>query len=169
MTASRWIAALLCSGILAAVHVGDAWAQGTEKGVFGLGLILGEPTGISGKLYLGDDTAVAGAIGTAFVSGGIHVHADFLWHPWVLEDREGFVMPAYLGGGARVLNHRGAAESDFHLGGRGVAGILFDFKDVPLDVFVEAALVLDYVLADDPEHDGFGLDVNAGAGVRYYF
>jgi hypothetical protein len=42
--------------------------------------------------------------------------------------------------------------------------MLFDFKDVPLDVFVEVAGVLEYDFTE-----GWGPALNAGAGVRYYF
>ena len=42
--------------------------------------------------------------------------------------------------------------------------MLFDFKDVPLDAFIEVAGVLEYDFKD-----GVGLGLNLGAGVRYYF
>ena len=84
---------------------GSASAQdessGSEKGTLGLGLIIGEPTGVSAKLYLSDDTAIAAAAGSAVLGGGLQVHADYLLHPWILENRESFVMPAYIGGGVR--------------------------------------------------------------------
>lgn len=169
MIACRRIAfSLVFVSIAFVVAPNVARAQAVEKGVLGLGLILGEPTGISAKLYLSDDTAIDAAIGGAFVGGGLQVHADFLWHPWVLEQRDSFVLPAYVGAGMRLLDHDNGVDGDFHIGARGVAGLLFDFKDVPIDVFVEVAGVLDYIFEDGP-HGGIGLDVNGGAGVRYYF
>lgn len=149
---------------------GEARAQAVEKGALGLGLIIGEPTGVSGKLYLSNDTALDAAVGAALVGGGIQIHGDYLWHPLVLEERDLFVLPAYVGGGLRVLDrNRSDTESDIHLGIRGVGGMLFDFKPIPIDVFVELAVVLDYVISDDPDNEGIGFDINAGAGVRYYF
>lgn len=144
-----------------------AFAQET-KGVFGLGLIVGEPTGVSAKYYLADDTAVDFAAGGAVVGRGIQVHGDFLWHPWVLERQESFVLPLYVGPGVRVLRRDAGGGEDDHtrIGLRGVVGFLFDFTTVPLDVFVEVAGVADYRTLED---DNFGLDLNAGAGVRYYF
>jgi hypothetical protein len=145
-----------------------AHAQGTEKGAFGIGIILGEPTGISAKLYLSDDTAIAAAVGSAFIGGGVHLHADYLWHPWVLEEAEHFVLPAYVGVGARVLDELpGDNRHILHLGLRGVGGMLFDFKAIPLDVFGEVAAVLDF--AFDQERGGVGLAINIGLGARYYF
>jgi hypothetical protein len=170
MSGSRLIIALVSLlSVLLVGQVREAHAQGTEKGVFGLGIILGEPTGISAKLYLSDNTAVDAAVGGAFIGGGLHVHGDFLLHPWVLENRDTFVLPAYVGVGARLLDHDRGAEGDFHIGARGVIGMLFDFKEIPIDVFVEAAAVLDLRLADDDTHSGLGLGINAGAGARYYF
>jgi hypothetical protein len=159
-------AGLLAVAVLAAVPA-SAPAQ-EEKGVFGLGLIIGEPTGVSAKYYLSDDTAIDAAAGGAVVGRGIQVHADFLWHPWILEQQESFILPFYLGPGVRVLNRDsgGGEEDHLRIGLRGVIGIVFDFTSVPLDVFVEVAGVADYRTLDD---DHFGLDLNAGAGLRYYF
>jgi hypothetical protein len=147
-----------------------AAADGVEKGSFGLGIVLGEPTGLTAKLYLDDDTAVQAAIGSAFISGGLQASVDYLWHPWLLEERASFALPAYVGPGVRFIQYdQGDGGDDyFAFGVRAVAGFLFDFKEVPLDTFVEVAGVLEYAFGNDAE-DGFGLALNAGAGVRYYF
>lgn len=176
MTRSRFCVALALVGWLT-LSSQDALAQEqkAEKGTFGIGLIIGEPTGISAKLYLSDDTAVAAAAGSAVVGGGLHAHADFLWHPWILtgtEEESKFVMPAYIGVGARALSHdRGRdGDDDFHLGVRGVAGIVFDFKTIPIDVFVEVAGIAEWRLGGgDDNHSGLAVTLNAGAGARYYF
>ncbi len=159
-----WIAALW--GSLCAA--GTAWGQSVEKGALGVGIALGEPTGVAAKLYLQDDTAIAGVLGFALVGGGIHAHADFQWHPWVLEDAEYFVLPAYIGVGGRILDEvRGGGSDVLHLGVRGVVGMLFDFKKVPLDVYAEIAPIIDFPIGDDDST--VELDVNAGLGARYYF
>lgn len=175
------IRAIVCVPVLAVLAVlagssGIAAAQaeeeGVDKGVFGIGIIVGEPTGVSAKLYLGGDSnmAIDAAVGSAVVGGGLQAHADVLWHPFILTDEDAFVLPAYGGAGLRLLDaDRGRTASDFHVGIRGVVGILFDFKTVPLDAFVEVAGVLDWVFSDDDDEAGVGLDLNGGAGVRYYF
>jgi hypothetical protein len=160
-------AALVSPRFVRAEEGGASPHRGAEKGVFGLGLVVGEPTGVCAKFYLGDDTAIDGAIGYAPFRGGFHVHADFLWHPAVLETRETFVLPIYVGAGARFMREfgsRGAPDS-YRIGARGVAGILFDFTHVPIDVFAELAAILDL----KTEGDVIGFDINASAGVRYYF
>lgn len=138
-----------------------------EGGPFGLGIILGSPTGVSAKLYLNKKNAVDAAVGFSLLGGsGIHVHADYLWHPIMLTADDAFYLPLYVGIGGRVWEHnRKSNDDDFHLGVRGVVGILFDFRSVPIDVFLEAALVVDVLVDDD--HGRIG--VNAGLGARYYF
>lgn len=145
-------------------------AQPVEKGTFGVGLVIGEPTGIAAKLYLDDDHAIQGAIGGAFIGGGIVVQADYLWHPWILEDRDSFTLPVYLGPGVRVIDYRGGRDEDFFAAGlRAVAGILFDFKEVPLDVFIELAGVVEWQFGTIDDEQGPALAVEAGLGARYYF
>jgi hypothetical protein len=139
-----------------------------DKGTLGIGIILGEPTGVCAKLYLKDDQAVQAAVGSAFISGGLQVHADYVFHPWILQDRDSYVLPAYVGPGLRVIDYDAPAGGANHLalGVRAVAGLLFDFKTVPLDAFVEVAGILEY---DFGKGKGGGAAINAGAGVRYYF
>lgn len=139
-----------------------------EKGTLGVGIIVGEPTGICAKIYLSQDRALQIAAGSAFISNGLQLHADYVFHPWILQDRDSFVLPVYLGPGARVIDYSGGSNgaSHFAAGLRGVIGLLFDFKSVPLDAFIEVAGVLEY---DFKSGNGAGVAFNAGAGMRYYF
>ncbi|HUS67612.1 MAG TPA: hypothetical protein VMZ28_23915 [Kofleriaceae bacterium] len=171
MTARR-VTSLLSVAVVLAAGAASAAADspgGSDKGVFGLGIIAGEPTGVSGKYYLGNDTAIDGALGAAFLGRGIQVHADFLWHPIVIDQKESFVLPLYFGVGARVLRHDSGGGDDVdhtRIGLRVPVGILFDFTEIPIDVFGEVAGVADYRTAGD---DDFALDINLGVGARYYF
>src|SRR5512143_1375841 len=92
-------------------------SRGTDKGTLGVGIILGEPTGITAKLYLKDDEAIQAAVGSAFIGGGLQV---------------------YVGPGVRLIDYaNGRDNSSFAIGARIVGGLLFDFKEVPLDAFIE--------------------------------
>lgn len=156
---------VLAAGLVALAPVG-AVADRLDKGVLGVGLMVGEPTGLTAKYYLADDTAIDAAVGAAIVSRGLQAHGDHLWHPWVLEQKETFAMPVYVGVGARLLVQTGGDADDFTaVGVRLPVGLMFDFTQVPLDVFVEIAGVLDY----RSKGDAFAFDLNAGAGARYYF
>jgi len=140
-----------------------------EKGTFGAGLIIGEPTGICAKLYVRDDQAIQAAAGFAFVGGGLHIHADYVFHPLILQARDSFVLLAYVGPGVRAIQYTDGRETRyFALGVRAVGGLLFDFKEHPLDAFVEVAGVLEFGF-DDGDDGGVAPALNAAAGVRYYF
>jgi hypothetical protein len=138
----------------------------SDKGVFGVGIVLGEPTGLCAKLYLDDDTAIQGALGFNFYDTGIQVNAEYVFHPWIVQERDAFVLPIYIGPGVRFIQYDGGRDGEEHyaIGLRGVVGMLFDFKEVPLDVFLEVAGVLEYDFDEDE-----GAALNLGAGVRYYF
>ncbi|MEE9501339.1 MAG: hypothetical protein V3V48_04650, partial [Candidatus Aminicenantaceae bacterium] len=48
---------------------------------FGLGIILGEPTGVSFKNWVGRREAFDVAVAWSFEGeGAIHIHADYLFH-----------------------------------------------------------------------------------------
>lgn len=145
----------------------DDTSRGADKGTLGVGIILGEPTGITAKLYLKDDQAIQAAVGSAFIGGGLQLHADYVFHPYILQTRPSFVLPVYVGPGVRVIDYtNGRDGSSFAIGARAVGGLLFDFKEVPLDAFIEVAGVLEYEFKDGA---GAAPRLNAGAGVRYYF
>ncbi len=141
--------------------------RGTDKGTFGVGLYIGEPTGICAKLYLKDDQAIQAAVGGAFIGGGFQVHADYVFHPYILQTRDSFVLATYVGPGVRFIQYSNGRDASFvAFGLRATGGLLFDFKKIPLDAFLEVSGVLEYAFADG---EGAGLALNAGAGVRYYF
>jgi hypothetical protein len=163
MTRARRLTAALLVALFIALVGAPARADG---GPFGLGLILGSPTGISGKLYFGKRNALDFAIGAALVNErGLHVHSDYLWHPIMLTEDEAFFLPLYIGIGGRLLLHERHSDEDLHLGVRVPVGIVFDFKRVPIDVFGEIALIVDIIRASGEDI----VDLNAAVGVRYYF
>ena len=140
--------------------------EGRDKGTTGIGIIIGEPTGVCGKLYIQDDQAIQAAIGFAFFGGGLQLHADYVFHPLILEKRDSFVLAAYVGPGLRFIQYREGRGDDFiAIGLRAVGGLLFDF-DNPLDAFIEVGGVFEYGFRDG---EGGGITLNAAAGIRYYF
>ena len=149
---------------------------------FGLGLILGAPTGLSGKYFLTGDTALdfgLGFVGSYRRGGtGLHLHGDFLWHPVNLAETEPFYLPLYFGVGARFFDfndcyydNRGnhiCYDDVAAIGVRAPIGVAFDFNNIPLDAFVELALVLDFFVSDY-YGDDIAVDLNAAIGARYWF
>jgi hypothetical protein len=196
-----WIAALVI-GISAAVStVAPSSAEArprptsmTSKSnfeankTFGLGLMLGAPTSLSGKYFVGRSTAIDFGIGTIYDyrdRRGLHLHADFLWHPVSLASPDAFELPLYFGIGGRFfdgdrcyryVDQRGNYYCDYYyrdytaLGLRAPVGLSFDFNRVPLDIFAEIALVLDFLVDHDSRYDdGVYGDLNGAIGIRYYF
>ncbi|MNC97127.1 hypothetical protein D3C83_146810 [compost metagenome] len=48
-------------------------------------------------------------------------------------------------------------------------GIIFDFNNQPIDIYVEIAPVLDFIDEHDGDNDGAEFNFNGGIGLRYYF
>lgn len=127
-------------------------------GNFGLGIILGEPTGISCKIWQSDRIAYDGALAWSFgKNGSVHVHADYLWHNYNLIRTLNSYTPFYYGIGGRIESKDEAA-----LGIRFPLGVDFRSRNYPIDIFVEIVPVFNVI----PETD---LDIEGGIGIRYYF
>src|SRR3954470_22337258 len=64
---------------------------------FGLGLELGEPDGLNGKYFLSSSNALDFGVGYIYHhyygDDGIHLYADYLWHPLVLTSAAAFELP----------------------------------------------------------------------------
>ena len=147
-----------------------------SNGKFGLGLELGEPTGLNGKLFLAPDQALNFGIGDIYrnyyVNGdGLHLYLDYLWHPVELASTEAFKLPFYVGVGGRVwffdVNNCNGCNNASIFGIRVPVGIAFDFNTVPLDVFVQFVPTLDFYR--DYANRTFNLDVDFSLGIRYWF
>lgn len=142
-----------------------------QERTFGLGIIIGEPTGISAKLWTSNDNAFdfglgwsvggdrIGRYGGTYTGGNrVHMHMDYLWHAFnAIHSSERF--PLYYGIGGR-LNSGGGYQSSFAV--RGVLGIAWLPRETPIDVFLEIAPSLQLTPST-----GFGID--AGLGARYFF
>ena len=90
-----------------------------------------------------------------------------MFHPYILQSRPSFVLPVYFGPGVRVIDYlNGRENSSYAARLPVVGGLLFDFKNVPLDTFIEVAGVAEYEFKTGK---GAAIKLNAGAGVRYYF
>ena len=138
-------------------------AQGSG---FGLGIIAGEPTGLSAKAWIGEGSAVDFAAAWSLEGRDFfQVHADYLRHANVIEVDKGF-LPFYYGIGARIViledQFRRDLEDDVLFGLRIPLGITYLFAGAPLDIFAELVPVVELFPATD-------LDLDGGVGIRYYF
>jgi hypothetical protein len=128
-------------------------------GPLGLGIMVGEPTGISAKLWTGHGTAMDFGAAWSFTDEvAFHVHADYLVHwPGPPEINVGGLL-FYAGLGGRIK----LEEDSNRAGVRIPLGVTYLFSQSHLDFFLEIAPILD--LAPDTELRG-----NGGFGIRYYF
>lgn len=132
---------------------------------FGLGLMLGEPTGISAKLWTTNSNALVFGLGWStyhprYDDNGsrIHFHLDYLWHYFdAIRSEENFAF--HYGIGARFKDRGGDNGS---LAIRGVGGLNWMPRDTPLDIFFELAPSLEITPST-----GFAID--GALGARFYF
>lgn len=126
---------------------------------FGLGAILGKPTGISAKYWLNKENAIDAALGYSFENNSkVNIHADYLWHVYNVFDTQ-ITLPLYYGVGGKFNAKEGDRST---LGVRGVVGVTWWPDNTPLDVFFELAPVFNLI----PETN---LDLDVSVGVRYFF
>ncbi len=147
-----------------------------SNGTFGLGLELGEPTGLNGKWFYNPSRALNFGIGALYhnyyVDGdGLHIYADHLWHPVQLTSTADFKLPFYVGVGGRVwfFDYRcgGRCDGASLFGVRVPLGIAFDLNKVPLDIFVQIVPTFDFYR--NYRGRDFYLAVDFSVGIRYWF
>lgn len=130
-----------------------------QENNFGLGIMIGAPTGISAKYWVSEDNAFDFGLAYSFVesTNALSIHADYLYHEsrWFPKfDRMDF----YYGYGVRI---RSSSEQT-SLGARGVVGLSLMIKEAPVDIFIELAPVFKLIPST-------ALNLDASIGARYYF
>ena len=150
----------LCVVLLAvAVLSGIGRAEGSGVG---FGVIVGEPTGLSAKFWLGGDAAVDAAAAWSLLRRveRLHVHADFLWHSFDLLEVSPGQLPLYYGIGGRVKLASG--DNKLRVGCRVPVGLEYLFDGPPIGLFIEVVPILDLLPAT-------GFNMNGAIGGRFYF
>lgn len=124
---------------------------------FGVGLIFGNPTGLSLKMWTGESTALDAGVAWNFTNDWLLVQADFLIHNYNLISVSKGKMPLYYGIGGKV-----GFANDIAIGARVPIGLDYMFESVPIDIFVEVVPGLLVIPAID-------FDLDLGIGVRFFF
>ncbi len=121
---------------------------------YGLGLIVIEPTGLTGKIWW-SRTALDAAIGWSSLSGHrLHLHADYLFYKYSLHADSRVDFSFYLGAGGKVI-----FEEHDNAWFRFPLGIDFLSKKSPVNVFFEVV----------PSFNFKELDLVGALGLRYTF
>ena len=174
----HWFLAAMVAALLLAATPGSS--QATEVGYgrkLGLGFILGDPTGISGKYWVGSTNAIDAGLGFANYGAGFgascyydngnvrrcngyydtSLNVDYLWQSNIV--RGPAQLDWYIGAGGRVLIFGGRG---FDIAARAPIGVALMFNNPSfLEVFFE--LVPALYLAPP------GFTIEGGLGVRFYF
>lgn len=141
--------------LISTLTVATDYAQDKQVGV---GIIAGEPTGVSFKYWTGSTTAFDAALAWSFVDeAAFHLHADYILHNFTLIRIEEGKLPFYYGIGARLKT-----AHDAQLGVRVPLGLAYLFATAPVDIFLEVVPILDLT----PKTD---FRINAALGARYFF
>ena len=156
---------LFATNIMAAQTVTKSTGQ-----EFDVGLVAGEPFGLSVHIPLGHDHGLALALGDGADSNeDTHFHADYLlYNHGVFNGNTDMRLPVYVGIGALIAEEshyerRGRTdeyENRTVVGLRVPLGLLMSLRRVPFDFFVEVAPTLEIA----PNSD---FEVEAALGVRY--
>ena len=146
---------LLCVGL--ALLCSPAFAR---AGDLGLGVILGEPTGLTLKQWNGTRRAWDAALAWSFDGeDALHLHCDYLLHRFdkiLIDDK---ALPVYFGLGGRVKLRE---DDDVQAGLRFPLGLSCFFSRDELEFFLELAPTLDLIPGSD-------FNVSGGLGLRFYF
>lgn len=137
------------------------WAEPKEK--VGVGVILGDPTGLSANYIFEPNRSVDAAIAYSFDNDDkLYLHSTYLFrNPNRVKLGGAANAGWYYGIGGRFI-YEEDVKDNIRLGVRGALGANMNFKKIPIELFAELAPVVDIVKETD-----FGLD--AGIGVRIYF
>ncbi len=155
-----------------------AAGYGSESG-FGLGLVLGEPTGISMKLFLGAGHAIQGTAAFELVHRDRFLFiVNYLWHPSTIVSTSAFDLGWHVGVGGFVgiwfddyrcdrwsADPRRCEDWDDDGAGFGAhfpVGLDMMFRGAPIELFLEAAPGL-WIFP------GTDFSIFGGFGARYFF
>lgn len=163
-------ARLMARLTIAAILLCFVGGTGVAHGNFGVGFILGDPSGISWKYKMNQTNSLAGVVGFSPYDR-FRIHVDYLWHASSFEEPGlqlyygvggaiGFGRTEYVAGRGKYLYFSSTESAGF--GMRGVIGVGYEIPRSPVELMVEAAPIIVIAPAS-------GIGVDAGVGVRVYF
>lgn len=118
-----------------------------------VGIIVGEPTGLSAKFWVTQNSAFDLGLAWSFSGqGSMHIHSNYLIHN-PLDNPD---LSLYYGFGGRLL-----LQNDPAIGARIPLGLQYNIPESRLSVFFELSPMLDLVPSTQ-------FDVNGGLGLRYF-
>jgi len=133
-----------------------------RAGDSGIGILLGEPSGLSGKLFLSPRHAFDAGLSFSILDDALYLHVDYLLHfPKPLANLEGGQWLPYAGVGGQFEVHQRRDDGHGTLAVRVPVGLAWHPAGSAVDFFIELALGLKVFPATRPLMGG-------GFGVRLY-
>ena len=144
--------------ILALLLIATAATHASENKL-GLGVMIGNPTGLSGKYWLNGERAVDAGLAYSFGKhSDVSLHSDYLLH------KEGFLvfndqhpLDLFYGIGGRM-----EFADDLEIGVRVPVGVAHRLEGQQAELFGEVAPIIDLISKT-------GLEIHIAVGGRYYF
>jgi hypothetical protein len=158
-----------------------ASAQAHAQNGFSLGLVLGDPTGVTLRGGLGERHAIQAHFGfSPFPGDAVVAMVDWTYDAWdFLRHNTKASLLFYFGAGGKAEwftgtyyayeydhHHSFPDKSHFGLGVRGLVGLRASFRKAPFDLFFELAPVGVILVVPNP---GAYYDVDLAIGARYRF
>ena len=142
---------------------GSAVSTERQGGSFGLGLAIGAPSGVTGKLWMGDWAGVQFTVGGDLGRrGDLSGTVDYLIHFRPIDTgTDEFSIPVYVGAGF-TGSWTWADTQKGYIGPRVVTGFSLLITSMPVEVYVEMAPTF-YILED------ITWSIDGQLGARYYF
>ena len=145
------------------------FAQSPLGKQIGFGIIVGDPTGVTVKIWRSRENAFVIDAGSSYF-GSPRINVDYLWH---FDAFHSTIAKLYAGPGGVIGFGAGHGfwyvdgsgfyyrKTGIGLAARGIFGVNFIPKNDPLEIFFETGVLVG--LAPD-----FGSAVDAALGIRYY-
>jgi len=152
---NRFSYQLLVFFIFCAFSLGYA---GTGRTSGGLGIILGNPTGISIKFLDNGATHFNAALSWSFDKDSyFHIHGDYIFRKYNLSTSRGRTnLQTFIGFGLQIETRHDNLSLRLPL------GIAYNFSDIPVDAFIEVVPALELVPATE-------FDIGVALAIRYLF
>lgn len=154
---------IICTTLCLITLSAQAKDFGPEQKRFGLGIIAGEPTGITAKGYLTPKVAVSGIASWSLVNESFTLISDVSYQFFDLADTSTVSVPFYVGAGALLgFDQGGKNDGKTLFGVRVPVGVSVQWDNHPFEVFLEVAPGIEMV----PDTE---FEMTGGVGARFYF
>ncbi|HEX5059769.1 MAG TPA: hypothetical protein VFV99_10445 [Kofleriaceae bacterium] len=155
--------------LLVIASLGFAFAAKPARAEVGLGIFVGEPTGVDVKLDLARRSALDFVLGVYshwdhYNTDGAYGHMTYLVQPMVGHG-DSVLVPLRLGIGFAVFDDYDRFRDDINVAARVPFEVGLRFRRTPLEIYFEIALKMTFI--DENDNHPF-VDLDGGIGLRFY-